>query len=200
MITIDFTAISARERYKWLISSVVPRPIAFISTVSPSGVYNLAPFSYFNGVSSRPPVVSVAIGVKRDGSPKDTLRNVEATGEMVINIVSETLAQPVVITSGEYEYEESEFGVSGLTPLASTVVKAPRVAECPIQMECRLLQVVRIGDDPIGLVLAQVELVHVDESVITDGAIDARKLKPLARLGGHLYGTLGALVEIVRPR
>lgn len=200
MTTLDFNSLPARERYKWLISSIVPRPIAFVSTVSPAGIHNLAPFSYFNGVSSRPPIVSIAIGVKRDGTPKDTLRNIEATGELVINVVTEAIATPMVLTSGEYPYEESEFEISGLTALASTAVKPPRVKECPIQLECRLEQVIRVGDDPIGLVLARVELMHVDDGVLTAGTVDPLKLKPLSRLGGNLYAALGELMELARPR
>jgi flavin reductase (DIM6/NTAB) family NADH-FMN oxidoreductase RutF len=200
MITLDLQTLPARDRYRWLISSIIPRPIAFVSTISPAGIHNLAPFSYFNGVSSRPPVISIAIGVKRDGTPKDSLRNIESNGELVVNIVNETIARPMVLTSGEYPYEESEFDLSGLTPVPSTVVAPPRVEECPIQMECRLVQVVRVGADPIGLVLAEVIVMHVGEEVITDGLIDPRKLNPVSRLGGNMYATLGELFEIARPK
>lgn len=200
MHTFDFNALPARERYAMMIASIIPRPIAFVSTISPRGITNLAPFSFFNGVSSRPPIVTVAIGVKRDGTPKDSLRNIEATRELVINIVNSAIASPMVQTSGEYAYEESEFDVTGFTPLPSQRVAPPRVAESPIQMECTLEQIVPVGDDPIGLVLARIQLLHVSDDVLTNGRPDARKVDPLARLGGNLYSTLGELIDIARPK
>ncbi len=198
---IDLTSLSTRERYAWMIGSILPRPIAFVSTISPGGVVNLAPFSYFNGVSSTPPVLSVAIGPKRSGVQKDTIRNIEATGEFVVNIVTEAIGEAMVKTSGDYAPDVSEFDVSGLTRVPSSVVRPPRVAECPIAFECRVHQIVKVG--PAGfetsLVLGSVVSLHVDESVVTSGAPDPGKIRPLARLGGNLYAGLGPLRAIERP-
>lgn len=196
---VDLERLPPRERYAWMIASIVPRPIAFVSTVSPSGATNLAPFSYFNGVSSTPPVVSIAIGRKRGGVKKDTLRNIEETGELVVNLVSIDLAEPMVRCSGEYPPEQSEFDVSGLTPVASDLVRPPRVKESPLSMECRSLQLVPVGSDPTVIVLAEILRLHVSDDALSDGLPDPDKLRPLARLGGELYAPLGVLRKIARP-
>ena len=198
---IDLGLLPTRERYAWMTATVLPRPIAFISTVSPEGVVNLAPFSYFNGVSSTPPVLSVAIGPKRGGVSKDTIRNIEATGELVINVVPRAIAELMVKTSGDYDPDVSEFDVSGLTRVPSQLVRPPRVGECPIAFECRCLQVVKVGAPGMAtsLVLAEVVLLHVSDDVLTDGRVDPRKVDPVARLGGSLYATLGEVWSIQRP-
>lgn len=198
---IDLEPLPTRERYAWMTATVLPRPIAFVSTASPEGVVNLAPFSYFNGVSSTPPVLSVAIGPKRGGVPKDTIRNIEATGELVINVVPRAIAELMVKTSGDYDPEVSEFDVSGLTRVPSQLVRPPRVGECPIAFECRCLQVVKVGPPGMAtsLVLAEVVLLHVSSDVLTDGRVDPRKVDPVARLGGSLYATLGEVWSIERP-
>lgn len=198
---IDLSSLSTRERYAWMTETVLPRPIAFVSTVSAEGVENLAPFSYFNGVASTPPVLSVSIGPKRGGAMKDTIRNVEATGELVINVVPRRIVEAMVRTSGEYPPEVSEFDVAGLTRVASRLVRPPRVGECPVAFECRCLDVVKVGkpDFATSLILAEVLLVHVDETVLTEGRVDPRKVDPVARLGGQLYATLGEVWPIARP-
>ena len=114
---IELNQLSTRERYAWMIGTIIPRPIAFVSTVSHDGILNLAPFSYFNGVSSTPPALSVSIGPKRGGLQKDTIRNVEATGAVVVNIVSESFAEAMVKTASDWPADVSEFDVSGLTPV-----------------------------------------------------------------------------------
>lgn len=200
MMIIDFRTVSARDRYAWMIGSIVPRPIAFVSTVNVAGITNLAPFSYFNGVSSEPPVLSVAVGTLRGGVAKDTTLNIEATGEFVVNVVHEEIAEQMVLCSGEYAPEESEFAQSGLTPVPSTLVRPPRVAECHIAFECRLLQTVKVGTPATSLFLGEVLMIHCDDEVLTDGFPDAAKLKPLARLGGNNYAGIGPLRDIPRPK
>lgn len=197
--TIDPATLGTRERYQWLISAVVPRPVAFVSTISANGVFNLAPFSYFNGVSSTPPILSIAIGPRGRDEQKDTLSNIEENGELVVNVVSESIAEQMVICSGDWPPEQSEFDISGLTPLPSSIVRPPRVAESHISFECRSVQIVPVGNPPTGLVLAEVLLIHADEEVLTDGIPDPRKLRPLARLGGTLYASLGEILSIPRP-
>ena len=197
-MTIDFEKIPARERYRWMVASIVPRPIAFVSSISPNGITNLAPFSFFNGVCSDPPVITIAVTHHR-GHEKDTLRNIEATKEFVVNIVGEDIAEKMVQCSGEYPYETSEFEIAGFTPVPSDRVAPPRVAECHIAMECTLLQVVRVGDPATGVVLGKIELLHADDEILTDGTPDPEKLRPFARLGADLYSSLGELRRIPRP-
>ena len=199
---IDLNQLSTRERYAWMIGTIIPRPIAFVSTISPEGVTNLAPFSYFSGVSSTPPILSVSVGPKRGGLQKDTCRNVEATEELVVNVVTETIGQPMVKTSANWPAEVSEFDVSGLTPVKSEVVAPPRVAESPISFECRLAETVKVGKEGFEttIILAEVVLLHVADTVLTDGLPDAEKIRPLARLGGgDLYAGLGPVLSIPRP-
>jgi len=190
-----------RDRYAWMISSVVPRPIAWVSTLSKEGVCNLAPFSYFNGVCSDPPIVSIAIGRKRGGVKKDTLTNIEETGELVINVVSASLLERMVATSGEYAPEVDEFEVAGLTPVPSSMVQPPRVREALLSFEAKLVRVVEVGAQPTGLVLAELIAVHCDDSILDAGGFpDPSKLNPISRLGGQYYANLGELTVIDRPR
>lgn len=197
-ITLD--TLSHRDRYAWMISSVIPRPIAWVSTISADGVPNLAPFSYFNGVCSDPPTVTIAIGRKRGGVKKDTLANIEETGELVINLVSEPMLQKMVLTSGEYEPDVDEFEVAQLTRVASTIVKPPRVDEAQLSFESRLVQVIEVGKQPTALVLAELIAVHCDEEILDSaGFPDAAKLAPVSRLGGQWYATLGDLKRVDRP-
>ncbi|MGA9586281.1 MAG: flavin reductase family protein, partial [Terracidiphilus sp.] len=153
MFSFDPAAHSQRQIYKLMTGIIVPRPIALVSTVDGAGNANLAPFSFFAGVGSAPPTVLFCPALRPAGTShaerrKDTLRNVEETREFVINIVNEAIAEQTNMTAAEVDPEVNEFSLSGLTPLASEVVKAPRVAESPAQMECRLTQVIYTGDQP----------------------------------------------------
>jgi flavin reductase (DIM6/NTAB) family NADH-FMN oxidoreductase RutF len=197
---IDFARLAARERYRWMIATILPRPIAFVSTVSAAGQPNLAPFSFFSGVTSEPPIVTVAIASRRGGVTKDTLRNIEETGELVINLVSEPMAEAMVLCSGDWPPEQNEFELSGFTELPSERVRPPRVAESPVSMECRLVQTVRVGEPEAAIVLAEILLLHADDDVLSDGLPDPRRMRLLARLGGDTYTTLGELLTIPRPR
>lgn len=189
--------------YKILIGSVVPRPIGWISTVNASGQPNLAPFSFFNVVCSRPPTVLFCPMVRStDGNTKDTLNNVKATGEFVVNIVSEELASSMVATSVEIAADVNEFELTGLATAPSVVVRPPRVAESPIHFECRVSQIVEIGNQPGGgsVVLGEIVHLHVDERVlIGEDKIDLAALKPIGRLAGSAYTRVTDLFEMVRP-
>ncbi len=196
---------ASRDVYFTMIRLIVPRPIAWISTLSSEGVPNLAPFSFFTGVTSRPPTLAVCVGNKRGGVPKDTARNAIDTGELVVNIVPTSLAEPMVLTSGDYSPETDEIALAGLETLASERVAPPRVAGTPAQLECTLHQVVEIKDErdrvTNRMLIARIELVHVaDEVIDSEGRIDPRRLDPLARLGGDDYASLGALREVARPK
>lgn len=196
---VDLGSMHRRERYQWMISSVVPRPIALVSTLSADGIANLAPFSWFNGVSSEPPLVSLAIGTKRKGVLKDTLNNLRARGELVIHLVNEAMLDPMVIASGEWPAEESELDIARFTPVPARFVAPPRVAESPLAFECRLEQIVEVGDPPTSLVLARVLGIEVEETVLRDGRPAPDLLQPISRLGGDLYATLGTLLTRERP-
>lgn len=201
-ISINIKEISFQDRYKLLIGSIVPRPIGFISTISPKGIYNLAPFSFFNGVCSDPMAVLFCPVIRSsDGQEKDTLKNIKATGEFVANIVSEEFAEKMNQCSAEYPYGVDEFKESGLTPESAKIVKAPLVKEAKINMECKLLQLVEIGNKPGGgtVVIGEVVYYHVKEDIYEDGKIILNKLKPVARLGGTEYARVTDVFTIPRP-
>jgi len=204
MRVIDPAEHSPTDVYKLMIGVIVPRPIAFVSSVDAAGVRNLAPFSYFTGCSTNPPVVCFCSAVRPGSAPqKDTLRNIEATGEFVVNIVSEEIAEQMNLSAAEVAPEVDEFELTGLTPLPSDLIKPPRVAESKVQMECRLRQVIRISDKPGGgnLVLGDVLRFHVRESVLTDGyKIDPDKLNAIGRMGGPTYVRTRDRFDLQRPR
>jgi len=199
-ILVDPAATAPQNSYKLLIGSIVPRPIGFISTISPDGVYNLAPFSFFNAICGNPPTVCFACGTR---SPeKDTLANVRAGGEFVVNIVSEEFAEKMNLTSGEYPAEVDEFQLSGLTPMPSSIVRAPFVAESHVNMECKLLQIVEVSKrTPLGgtLVIGEVVQFHVDPQVMDNFRIDAEKLRAIGRMGGNDYTRTRDRFTMIRP-
>jgi flavin reductase (DIM6/NTAB) family NADH-FMN oxidoreductase RutF len=189
--------------YKIMIGSVVPRPIGWISTINASGQPNLAPFSFFNVVCPKPPTVLFCPMVRgTDGEQKDTLNNVKATGEFVVNIVSEELASKMVATSMEIAAQVNEFELVGLESAPSVAVRPPRVADSPIHFECKLTQIVEIGNNPGGgsVVIGEIVHLHVDERVLLgEDKIDLAKLKPIGRLAGSAYVRVTDLFEMVRP-
>ncbi|MEO7995515.1 MAG: flavin reductase family protein [bacterium] len=196
---IDPRGLNPVEAYKLLISIVVPRPIAFVSTLSADGSTNLAPFSFFNGVSSHPPIISLAIGMRADGRPKDTLQNIQETGEFVVNMVTEPIASSMHQASADYPHGTSEFDQVGLTPSASHLVKPPRVKECPISMECQLLSLVPVPESTTQLVLARVVWFHIHDDIITDLTVDIEDYPVVGRLGGRAYCTIGSTFTMPRP-
>jgi flavin reductase (DIM6/NTAB) family NADH-FMN oxidoreductase RutF len=204
-VLLDPATESPANLYKVLIGSVVPRPIAFVSTTSAHGVSNLAPFSFFTVASADPPVLCFAPMVPPASSQrrkKDTLANIEATGEFVVNIVSEDFARQMNVCSGEYPPDVDEFKVSGLTPIPSERVRPPRVAESRVQYECRLHQIVTISTNPMGgsLVLGEIVLAHIDEAIIQDYRIDADALRAIGRMGGTSYARTRDRFDLARPR
>src|ERR1700728_3842486 len=190
MLAFDPANHSTNDIYKLMIGSIVPRPIALVSSIDDSGVRNLAPFSYFTACSANPPVV-VFCPILRTVPPmaKDTLRNILATREFVVNIVSEEFAEAMNATSAQVLPEVDEFELSGLTPIASELIKPARVAESHIHMECRLLQVVQVSDKPGGgtLVLGEVLRFHVRQDMIENFRIDPDKLHAIGRMAGSTY-------------
>jgi len=207
MRTLDPAQIAPNDIYKLMIGMIVPRPIAFVSSIDLAGIRNLAPFSYFTACSSNPPVVCFCTSVRTAPRPyKDTLLNIEATGEFVVNIVSEEFAEQMNLCSADVPPEIDEFELSGLTTIASDLVRAPRVAESKVQMECRLHQIVRVSDQPGGgiLVLGEVLRFHVLESLFDDQKggykIDPDKLNAIGRMGGPVYMRTRDRFEMQRPK
>ena len=201
-MTIDPKEHPYKEIYKLLIGSVVPRPIALVSSLSADGVPNLAPFSFFNAVCSNPPIVLFSTVMRAEGQMKDTLRNIEATREFVINIVSEDFADKMNACSADYPPDVDEFVESGLTSLKSDIVRPARVGESRISMECRLAQVVHFGDGKPGTgstIFGEVVLFHVAGEVIDNFRIDPRALKPVGRMGGPQYVRVTDMFELPRP-
>ena len=198
---------SVQNIYKLMIGAIVPRPIAFVSSLDLRGVRNLAPFSFFNGVSADPPVVLFCASVRREdpqrglGPHKDTLLNVIDTREFVINVVTESIAEKMNLTSAQVPPDVDEFELSGLTPVASELVKPPRVAESPVQMECRLRQIVEISEKLHGstIVLGDVLRFHVREDLVENFRIDADKLAAIGRMGGPTYVRTRDRFDLERP-
>lgn len=201
----DAAAISAKDAYALMISAIVPRPIAWVSTVDAAGAVNLAPFSFFTGVASRPPLLALSIGQRRwqgQTQPKDTLANLQATGELVVNIPTVALAEQVNASAAELPPGVSELEHCGLTAAASVHVRPPRVQQCPVQLECKLSQIVWVGTPPTqALVLAEIVCFHIAEAVWSAQlqGIDPLALDPLSRLGGQAFGTTGRAIELARP-
>jgi len=193
-----------RDNYKLMIGSILPRPIAFVSTISKNGINNLAAYSFFNGITSNPPSICFAPTRKSsDGSKKDTLINIEETNEFVVNIVTEDIVEPMNDTAPEFPPQVSEFEEVGLTPIESKIVKAPLVKESPINMECKLLQVVEVGPaEPGGgfLVIGEIVLFHIKDELLENGRIDTGLLRPVGRLAGTEYTTLGKRFSLARNK
>ena len=182
----DFAAIPPRECYKLLVSTVTPRPIAWIVSQNLKGQLNAAPFSFFNAFSGDPPVVGVGIGSHEPGRAKDTRRNIRETREFVVNLVSEEVAEAMNITAIEFEASVNEIAEAQLKTLPSLRVKPPRIAISPVSMECALMQIVDLGPDN-GLVLGRILAMHVRDDMVLDPAknyIDTPKLKLIGRMHG----------------
>lgn len=203
MLSFDPARESPQDIYKLMVGAIVPRPIAFVSSIDEGGILNLAPFSYFSAVCSKPPTVLFCPAVRTSsGGKKDTLKNILATQEFVINIVSEEIAAQMNQTAAEVGPEVDEFALSGLTPLASVSVRPPRVAESPVQMECRLREVITISDQPGGasIVIGNVLRFHVREDFVEDFRIDPGKLRAVGRMGGPAYCRTQDRFDLERPK
>lgn len=200
MAEIRIHEITRQEKYKLLIGGIVPRPIAWVSSVSAAGVVNAAPFSYFNVASNEPMMISIAV-IRRPGSVmKDTARNIKETGDFVVNMVDLQNVEAVNQSSADYPPEISEVEELGLSLLPSVAVKAPRLAASRIHFECRLHQIVELGD-PVAsdLIIGEVVHVHVDDALFHNGKIDLRAFGPISRLAGTTYGTVGEVFDRPRP-
>jgi flavin reductase (DIM6/NTAB) family NADH-FMN oxidoreductase RutF len=197
---LDPAIMSPQSVYKLLIGCVVPRPIAWVSTVGADGIANLAPFSFFMGVCNEPPTIAFSSG-PREGSKKDTAANAEHTGDFVVNVVDDPLAEQMNLTSGEYPSAVDEFALAGLTAGASVKVRAPRLVEAPISLECRVDRVIPVGRGPHSLVLGEIVYFHVRDDLYDSrtGRIDMHRLRPVGRLAGNLYAHIQDIFEMKRP-
>lgn len=196
MLSIDPNQQTERENYKLLVGSVIPRPIAFVTSMSADGIVNAAPFSYFNIVSSDPPLLSVSVQ-SRAGVLKDTARNAIEAGEFVIHVVDESNVDEVNKTAASLPPEESEIDLTGLALIPSEVVKVPSVKQAKVRFECRLEQAVELGGT--RLLIGKVVRFHIDESIYENGRINPESLKPVSRLAGFNYAKLGEIFPIKRP-
>jgi flavin reductase (DIM6/NTAB) family NADH-FMN oxidoreductase RutF len=191
----DPAVIDGRAIYRLLTGSVVPRPIGWASTVSATGVSNLAPFSFFTVVCVVPPMISLTISRNPDGSEKHTLRNIRDTQGFCVNVVTAPVWKEMVDSANGFPEDESEFDKTGLTAVPALKIRAPRVAQAPIHLECKLNQVIELGRNRHPLVIGEVVHFHVDPVCMTDGYIDMRKLAPIGRLTGFQYVTLGEILD-----
>ena len=182
------------DLYHLLNAVVVPRPIAWVSTLSDRGVANLAPHSYFTVLAADPPTVCFS-----SAGEKDSLRNARFTGDFVVNVVSEGLAEAMNHTAADFPPDLSEFTAAGLTPVPSDLVRAPRLLEAPANLECRLTQVIEIGRNPNYVVVGEVVRFHVSSAAIVDGRVDVSRIRPLGRLAGSGYVKPGEFFQLARP-
>ncbi|MGQ0797502.1 MAG: flavin reductase family protein [Methanobacteriota archaeon] len=194
---VDPSKLTRDDAYRLMISAFIPRPIAFVSTRSRAGVDNCAPFSYSMGVSSRPMVLAVSVG-SRGRRPKDTVRNILETKEFVVNVVTEDLAEKMNVASGDWADDVSEFDEAGLTRAPSEVVAPPRIAESPVNFECRLMRRVVVADNTVCF--GEVVRLHVEDRVVAHGRVDARMLRAVGRLGGAQYCRTRDIFEMSRPK
>lgn len=199
---LDFSRLSALEAYRWLASSITPRPIAWVSTRSPEGVANLAPFSFFQVISDDPPTLLVNVSSRDDGTLKDTLRNARSSGELAIQLVSFAQAEMMNASAEILPPEVSEFTRCGIPCLPCERLNVPRVAGSPVTFECRVAQIQPYpAQQPnCHLIFAEVLLAHVDDAVLDQqGRIDPLKLDLIGRLGGSAYSRTCELFHMLRP-
>lgn len=200
---IDPAELSLADAHRLLLHCVAPRPIAFTSTLSPDGGRNLAPFSYFMAGGANPPSVVISPLTDRAGNPKDTLRNIQATGEYVISVATFEMKERMNRASAEYPYGVDEWSEAGFTPAPCVKVRPPRVAESPLAIECRLFQVVPHGNGPLAAnyVIGEVVYFHVCKSIMPGGVIDPRQVEYIARMGGDWYSKADSesMFEMERP-
>jgi Conserved protein/domain typically associated with flavoprotein oxygenases, DIM6/NTAB family len=199
---IDLSSLASRDAYRWMTSTILPRPIAWVSTISPEGKTNLAPFSFFQGITSNPPSLMFVPVNLRDGSKKDTVKNIEATKQFVVNLVSYAQAELMNNSAAVLPYGESEFDAFHVPSVASDVVKPPRVASAPVSFECELHSITRLGEGAAAanVVFGLIKLMHVDDTVLdASGNVDPVKLDLVARLGGESYVRMGEAFTLKRP-
>ena len=202
LLSIDPISLSERDNYKFLIGSIIPRPIAFVTTLSNEGVLNGAPFSYFNIVSSNPPMISLSIQ-RSSGRQKDTARNIIESKQFVVHIVDEQNVEKINKTAANLPPDESEIELAGLTLADSVKISVPGVKEAKIRMECSLEYSLELGGtDSIGcdFIIGKVVQFHIEKDIYENGRIDPSGLAAVSRLAGNNYAKIGEIFEIERPK
>jgi flavin reductase (DIM6/NTAB) family NADH-FMN oxidoreductase RutF len=204
MITINPTTTAPAELHQYMLGAIVPRPIAFVSTINEAGIFNVAPFSFFNCFSINPPILAFSASLRgTDGTQKDTLLNIKTVGECVINVVPHGIVHQVALAGVEFPHGVSEFDKTGLTPIPSNRVTPPRVKESPIQLECTLEQIIPLGTGKGAgnLVICRMIWMHLDPNILDErGRIDPHKVDLMGRMGRSYYSRSSAGVSsIVRP-
>jgi len=194
---IDTATLSADAAYKLLTGSIVPRPIAWVTTLSENGLVNAAPFSAFTFVSNKPPMIGISIG-RKQGKLKDTARNILRTSEFVVNIATEALLEKLHQSADEYPEDISEIEELAIETGSSQTIGIPRIASAPICFECKLAQVIEFGDVGSKFFVGRIEMFRVRDDLIENGKIETRRLQPIARLGGPNYASLGDVISL-RP-
>ena len=199
---LDPETLALPERYGLMISVIQPRPIAWVSTLGKDGSLNLAPFSFFTGITAKPMTICFCPVRNREGKKKDTLINIEETKQFVVNVATEDTSQKMNQTSADYPYGVNEFEKAGLTPLPSKKVKPFRVKESPVNLECELVQIVTISDGPLGgnLVIGRVVYMHISDSIWKNNSISHKDLKAIGRLEGAYYTKVTDIFEMPRPK
>lgn len=187
-----------KESYKLFTSVIVPRPIAWVTTLNEDGSTNAAPFSFFMGVTSYPPRLAISVSSKM-GEPKDTARNIIRTKEFVVNLVTKPNAEAMFITSGDYDYGVDELAQAKLSTGESEKISAPYIQESPVNMECKLEKIIEIGEPINYLIIGEVLLFHLDDEVYSEGAVDPHKLQSVGRLGNPLYCNVNDIFRMERP-
>lgn len=202
MYSIDPATLTERENYKFLIGSIIPRPIAFVTSMSDAGVLNGAPFSYFNIVSSNPPMISLSIQ-RSAGKLKDTARNILENQQFVVHIVDEENVEKINMTAASLPPDESEVELARVTPIDSVKISVPGIKEAKIRMECKLEQALELGgqDAPgCDFLIGRVVQFHIDEEIYENGRIAPRGLGAVSRLAGHNYAKIGEIFTLERPQ
>lgn len=199
---LDFSQLRPRDAYGWMIATIMPRPIAWVSTIAADGRTNLAPFSFFQGVTAHPPTLMFVPVNTRDGTKKDTVRNIEAVPEFVVNLVSFDLAEKMNATAAMLPYGESEFAQFDIAAAPSERVRPPRVAAAPVAFECTLERILQLGEGPLAanVIFGRIQLAHVRDDVLgADGKPDASRLDLIGRMGGETYARTRERFDVRRP-
>jgi flavin reductase (DIM6/NTAB) family NADH-FMN oxidoreductase RutF len=204
-VKIDPATLSADAAYSWQAATILPRPIAWTSTLNEDGSANLAPFSFFTGVSADPPTCLICVSRRKlqpDGGrpPKDTWRNIARSGEYVIHVVNDALAHQMNETSRDCPYGTDEIAAAGLTKVASDKVAPPRIVEAPVAMECRLDRIVEVGRAGTAVIIGEILLWHVRDELLAGGRVDLGRLDAIGRMGGPTYTRTRDRFDMQRPK
>ncbi|HHP7501544.1 TPA: flavin reductase family protein [Staphylococcus aureus] len=201
MYTFDAQSLNARENYKLLIGSIIPRPIAFVTTLNQDASVNAAPFSFFNIVNNHPPMIAIAVQ-RAGGKRKDTALNIERTGDFVVHITDEDNVQDINETAAPLAYGDSELSLTELSLVTSTTIKTPGIKDAKMRFECKLSQMILLGDalDGADLIIGEIVAYHIDDSIYEgDFKINPHALQAVSRLAGNDYAKLGETFTIKRP-